>query len=85
MRPLALMIAAFLLLPAIAFCRDVERFSSRPENDSEPRGSHPSADERATLSNMPQVAKSLHRVIVRYSKGSRPLNGYRLELDQVRV
>jgi hypothetical protein len=68
-RPLALMIVAFLLLPAIAFCGDAERISSRPENDSEPQGSHPGADERATLSNSLQVAKSLHRMIVRYSRG----------------
>jgi hypothetical protein len=68
-RPIALLIAAFLLLPAIAFCGDAVRFSSRPEHDSEPQGSHPGADERATLSNSPKVAKSLHSVIVRYSKG----------------
>jgi len=69
MRLLALMIAALLFLPAIAFCGDAERFSSRPENESEPQGSHTGEDEWATLSNIPQVAKSLHRVIVRYSKG----------------
>ena len=76
MRPLALLIAAFLLLPAI-----------RPAamSSGEPLGQRMIANRKARvlartggrmLSNIPQVAKSLHRVIVRYSKeveGSLPV------------
>ena len=64
-----MLIGAFLLLPALALCGDAVRFSSRPDNDGEPQGSHPGADERATLSNSPKVAKSPYSVIIRYSKG----------------